>query len=320
MPVTVVLPALFPTALLNDTTKPAPPTARDGSVPTPRPSDVVVFSTPPFRALAELAAAGLRSLAVLLPSLELAVEDHALEPLAHLVKAATTAVRQVSDGHVALLAEGPDRLAAALPSTAPPRASAPAETPQQLRNLARQIGATLEPMTDPAPSDTLRTVARQIGAATLERPLLTLSDPKAEPAQRWLAEADHILHRAGDTLDQASALVPLAETALTQPTLNPLALEIAAAQMQVATTRAALSSRATAPRQAPTPSRFPLDLLPRQLSNATSLIGTLVILALMSLATGLWSVCLVLLGLGATIYWVWRIGRAAQGVSLDATR
>ena len=234
------------------------------------------------------------------------------------------AVRQVADGHVALLAEGPDRLAAALPSATPPRASVLAEAPQQLRSLARQIGATLEPATESAtdvvPNATLRTVARQIGANALERPLLDISDPKAEPAQRWLAEADHILHRTGDTLDQASALVPLAETALARPTLDPLAIEIAAAQMQVATTRAALSSRATAPRQAATPSRFPLDLLPRQLSNATSLIGTLVILALMSLATGLWSVCLVLLGLGATVYWVWRIGRAAQGVSLDVRR
>ena len=279
-----------------------------------------MFSTAPFRALAELAAAGLRQLATLLPTLEQAVEDRSLEPMIHLAKAAGAAARQVEDGHVALLAAGPDRLTAALPSALPlPRTLPSEETSQALRTFARQIGATLEPEAGTVPNDTLRAAARQIGAATLEHQAAVETDAKAEPAQLWLTEAKHLLHRTGDALDQASNLLPIPDPAQPPAALSAIALEIAAAQTQVAVAFASLANTPLASRRATASSRMTFRLPTGHLSSAASGFGALLLLTVMSLASGVWWLCLCLIGLTATAFWIWRIGRAAQGLTLDAT-
>ena len=345
MAVTAVQPGLFPTALLRDTA--AAPPLRPDITAAPRTPDSVVFSSAPFRALAELAATGLWQLAALLPTIEQAVEDQSLEPLAHLAKAAGAAAQQVNDGHAALLAAGPDRVAAALPGAIPPRAVV--QSDPLLRTLVRQIGTLSEPgaeqgaeqETEPGfehaskvavdlqPSDMLRTAARQIGAAALSRPPNAAGEASAEPAQLWLAEAKHLLHRTGDALDQASVLFPLAPASALLPLAsggspqdlpNPASLAIAAAQLQIASAFSSLAQISQPPRRGATPSNFGLRLLSNRLSGATSVMGALILLTIMSLASGLWSVCLGLLGLTATMIWIWRIGRAARGVTLDAGR
>lgn len=319
MAVTAVQPDLFPAALLRDTPSATP--TRPGTEPAARASDTVVFSTAPFRALAELAAAGLRQLATLLPAIEQAVEDRSLEPMIHLAKAAGAAARQVEDGHVALLAAGPDRLTAALPSASPPPRTAPSDgAPQALRTFARQVGAMIEPAAVSAPDDTLRAAARQLGAAMSDGPVENENDPRSEPAQLWLAEAKHLLHRTGDALDQASSLLPLSDPALSQAAPSAITLEIAAAQTQIAAAFASLAHVPLASGSAATPSRTIFRLRPGQLSSATSGFGALLLLTVMSLASGIWWLCLGLIGLTATAFWVWRIGRAARGVALDATR
>ena len=79
--------------------------------------DVVVFSSAPMRVLSDLASAGLRQLAALLPMIEQAVQGESPAPLGLLAKAASAAARQIGDGHEALLAEGPDRVAASIAAT-----------------------------------------------------------------------------------------------------------------------------------------------------------------------------------------------------------
>ena len=141
---------------------PGAATAHDEQLPLP---DVVVFSSAPMRILSDLASAGLRQLTALLPMIEQAVQGESTAPLGYLAKAASAAARQINDGHQALLAEGPDRVATSMQRQAPAQSDAPAnaatETKQLLRTLARQIGA--EPAEDSPTSEPLRTIVRQSG-------------------------------------------------------------------------------------------------------------------------------------------------------------
>ncbi|RZK88141.1 MAG: hypothetical protein EOO66_18645, partial [Methylobacterium sp.] len=159
----------------------APPSAE------PRAPDVVVFSSAPFRLLSDLAGAGLQQLTTLLPVLEQALQDDSAVSLGHLAKAAGAAARQIADGHVALLAEGPERVAASLRGELPaPVTEMPTEARQVLRALARQIGT--EPDTKSAPesraNDGLRTLARQVGTASDAKPA---PEPRANEGLRTLA-------------------------------------------------------------------------------------------------------------------------------------
>ena len=104
------------------------PDARPLPGPAPEPkssvfSDVVVFSSAPMRVLSDRASAGLRQLASLLPLIEQAVSEETTLALGHLSKAAGTAARQITEGHEALLAEGPDRVAGAMAGRSLPERS-----------------------------------------------------------------------------------------------------------------------------------------------------------------------------------------------------
>lgn len=137
----------------------APPSTQSRS------PDVVVFSSAPFRLLSDLAAAGLRQLTTLLPALEQALQGDSAAPLGYLAKAAGAAARQITEGHVALLAEGPERVAASLRGElSAPGTDVPAEGRQLLRTLARQLGtpSDSEPSPEPRTTETLRTIARQV--------------------------------------------------------------------------------------------------------------------------------------------------------------
>ncbi len=152
----------------------APPSAQSRS------PDVVVFSSAPFRLLSDLAATGLRQLTTLLPALEQALQGDSAAPLGHLAKAAGAAARQITEGHVALLAEGPERVAASLRGElSAPATDVPPEARQLLRTLARQLGtpSDSEPNPEPRTTETLRTAARQLG---MEGRLATPSSAGAE--------------------------------------------------------------------------------------------------------------------------------------------
>ena len=101
---------------------PLPGTAVATRPPTAEP---VVFSSVPMDVLSDLAAAALQQLATLLPLIDSAVQDGSAAALGRLATATATAARQIADGHAALLADGPDRLAAALTGSATITAAEP---------------------------------------------------------------------------------------------------------------------------------------------------------------------------------------------------
>lgn len=289
-----------------------------------RSPDVVVFSSAPFRLLSDLASAGLRQLTALLPAIEQALQDDSAAPLGHLAKAAGAAARQITEGHVALLAEGPERVAASLRGEIPiPATATPSEAQQVLRTLARQLGTAAEP--EPAPdvrtSETLRTIARQIGTAEpLASPLA--ADKEASPIERWLGEAKLVLRSTGDALDRAEqqliALPPA--TAPDAPSAWALA-QITAAQAQVTAAYSSLSHSLREPRRiaaAITAGSFaiPAD----HLAGATTMCGMLLVLATLWLAGGIWSLVTGTVGLIGIGFWVMRISRASSGVRLDVRR
>lgn len=312
MALTAVLPGLFPSALVRDTVV-AP--ARDAATTVPRLSDAVVFSSAPFRLLADLATTGLRQLATLLPSLEQAVEDGNLVPLGHLAKAANAAARQVGDGHLALLAAGPDRALAALPGT-PPFRALPSDG---LRAFVRQQGAAPTMAAPLRADDDLRAIARQIGNAL--PPLRTDDDPEPDPAERWLSEAKHLLRRTGETLTEAVEHRSITDPALPpSPQIGWAMAEIVAARAQVSTTLLQLDEVPVQPRCCHASSFFSAPLRLEQLAGAVSVLGIVLFLALLAMAAGAWSIGAGILALGGTAYWAWRIGRAAQGFRLDGQR
>ena len=288
--------------------------------------DVVVFSSAPMRVLSDLASAGLRQLTALLPVLDQAVQTQNAAPIAILAKAVASAARQISEGHTALVAEGPDRVAAALRGEVLPRTGSPTvavtDTKQLLRTLARQIGAEAEaePAQDSRTSETLRTIARQIGASD-QFELRSAGEPAEGPIQRWLAEAKHVLRGTSDALDRAEEqLRPI-------PTAEPINIvgatptawvltEILAAQAQIARAYAAVGQARTTARASvrAAPRHFSLD----HLSGATTLFGMSLILSTLWIIGGLWAVATGLVALAGTAIWVWRISRATRGVTLDA--
>jgi secondary thiamine-phosphate synthase enzyme len=286
--------------------------------------DVVVFSSAPMRVLSDLASAGLRQLAVLLPMIEQAVQDESAVPLGHLAKAATAAARQISDGHVALLAEGPDRVAAVLRGPVGPRNGAPAnpamDTKQLLRTLARQIGAETEPTEEGRTSDTLRTIARQLGASDILEPR-SQAEPDAGPIQRWIAEAKHVLRGTGDALDRAEEqLRPLAMADASNVAGNAppawILTEILAAQAQIAIAYAGIGqARATV---GPTSWAMPRSFSINHLAGATTVFGMLLVLATLWLIGGLWSAATGTVALIGTVFWVWRHTSASLTVQENA--
>lgn len=299
-----------------------------------RTPDVVVFSSAPFRLLSDLASAGLRQLTALLPALEQALQDESVASLGHLAKAAGAAARQITEGHVALLAEGPERAAASLRGEIPiPVTTATAETRQVLRTFARQFGAALEagsgsgsePAPDARTSETMRTIARQIGSA--ERlASAVLPEPDASPIQRWLGEAKHVLRGIGDALDraaeqlQAPPLMALADNPSNVPSIWALA-QVTAAQAQVAAAYGSLGQSLREPRRiaaAMTAGTFAIP--PDHLAGATTMLGMLLVLATLWLAGGIWSLVTGTAGLIAAGCWVVRISRASSGVRLDERR
>ena len=415
MSISALLPNVAQTApVLDPAAQPASRPSAAGADPVP---DTVVFSSAPLRLLADLASAGLRQLATLLPALEQAVGLPDPVPLGHLAKAAGAAARQVEEGHAALLAEGPDRVAASLNGEQRARAAAPDQATQLLRTLARQIGSAPPQATEARASEALRTIARQIGdsVASLpdrassppatasrsesnepqprrdplarlggepvllpERPLSQPTVPSrpespeqprnplapqpngvppqpadsrwndaptplprpigsafelpdarpaapADAADRWLDEAQHLLHRAGDVLDQAGEqLRPLiAETPIPSPQIGWALSQIVAAQVQLSSAVARLGTRskpvsgggAAAAWSLPSMS-IPLE----RLSHAAGLAGIMLVLFAVWLAEGVWTLAAGVAGLVTTAFWVFRISQAARGVTLDARR
>lgn len=289
-----------------------------------RAPDVVVFSSAPFRLLSDLASAGLLQLTALLPALERALQDDGATSLGHLAKAAGAAARQITEGHVALLAEGPERVAAWLRGETPiPTTAISSEARQTLRTLARQLGTA--PEADPAPdartSETLRTIARQIGTAErLAFPLV--ADPDTSPIQRWLDEAKLVLRGTGDALDRAEQQLTAFPQTTTPDAPSSWALaQITAAQVQVSAAYGSLSKSLREPRRftaAIGAGSFAMP--PDHLAGATTMFGMLLVLATLWLAGGIWSLVTGTAGLIAVGYWVMRISRASSGVRLDVQR
>ncbi len=288
-----------------------------------RPPDVVVFSSAPMRLLSDLASAGFRQLAALLPIIEQAVQDQSVVPLGRLAKAASAAARQIADGHEALLAEGPDRVAVALRAQAWPQVASAAPNPasdakQSLRTLARQVGTEAELAEGGRPDERLRTLARQLGAEDPLEPRPALQ-PGAGPIQRWLAEAKHLLRDTGEVLDRAEQQFrPLLQVqdAAGCPTAAWVLTEINAAQCQIASAYAAVrQTGTTAPRGHRALSRPPTL---GNLAGATTVLGMLLVLATLWLLGGAWSLGIGACALGGAVVWVWRISKASQGVTLDA--
>lgn len=285
--------------------------------------DVVVFSSAPMRVLSDLASAGLRELAALLPMIEQAVENASAAPLGHLAKAAGAAARQIVDGHEALLAEGPDRVGASLKSQVMTQSSPPAtgsvEAKQVLRTLARQIGAEVAPAEPGRASESLRAVARQLGAADLLKPRPS-SAPDAGPIERWLSEAKHLLHSTGEALGRAKEQLrpPMPEPANlagASPT-GWVLTEILAAQAQIATSYKAVSRARTAAHMAYRAE--PRARSSDHLAAATTLFGILLTVSTLWLLGGIWLVATGIGALASATVWVWRINRASRGVTLDA--
>lgn len=308
MALMAVLPGLFPSALVRDT---AAAPAREAATVMPRLEDAVVFSSAPFRLLADLATAGLRQLATLLPSLERASEDGSLVPLGHLAKAANTAAREVADGHLALLAAGPDRTASALLGV--PIRTTPSDG---LRALARQRGGFPVEAAPPRAADDLRAIARQLGAAL---PLVGDDAPAVDPKEGWLAEAKHILRRTGDALADAVDRYPATDTTIQlSPQTSWAMAEIVAARAQVSATLVRLNEIPTEPNRRATAPLLAGPFGLEQWAGATGALGIVLLLALLVLIGGAWSLGAAILALGGTAYGAWRIGRASRGFRLDA--
>lgn len=309
-----------------------------------RAPDVVVFSSAPLRLLSDLASAGLRQLTALLPALEQALQDESVAPLGHLAKSITVAARQVTDGHVALLAEGPERAAASLRGELPiPSTAMTGEARQLLRTFARQLGnerenkapteSDSETPTELAPDartdETLRTIARQVGST--ERLASTPArDSDASPIELWLAEAKQVLRNTGDALDRADEhlrsvaldMAPVSRsTALAEPPSAWALAQVAAAQLQVAAAYGSLGQSLRGPRRLPRAiTAGTLAIAPDHLAAATTGFGMLLVLATLWLAGGIWSVITGTVGLIAIGLWVVRISRASSGIALDPGR
>lgn len=296
----------------------APPSAQQ------RAPDVVVFSSAPFRMLSDLASAGLKQLTALLPALQQASQDDGANSLGHLAKAAGAAARQITEGHVALLAEGPERVAASLRGEVPiPATAVPSEARQILRTLARQIGTSpeAEPAADARTSETLRTAARQIGASErLASPLV--ADPDASPIQQWLGEAKLVLRDTGDALDRAEQRLAALPQAMTPDTPTAWALaQITAAQVQVTAAYGSLGQSLREPRRLAAAIGVGSFTNPTDhLAGATTMFGMLLVLGTLWLAGGIWSLVTGTAGLIAIGFWVVRISRASSGVRLDVRR
>lgn len=162
-----------------------------------RAPDVVVFSSAPFRLLSDLAGAGLRQLTTLLPALEQALQNDSAVPLGHLAKAAGAAARQIAEGHVALIAEGPERVAASLRGELPaPVTEVSTEAHQVLRTLAWQLGTVsdAEPATATRTNESSRPLARQPGTA---------SEAESAPATRTNESLRTIARQLGTVSDAA---------------------------------------------------------------------------------------------------------------------
>ena len=178
---------------------------KQGRVP-----DVVVFSSAPMRVLSDLASAGLRQLAALLPILEQAVQEESAVPLGYLANAAGAAARQIGEGHPALIAEGPDRVAAALRGPTLPQNNSPAnattDTKQMLRTLARQISADAEPAQDGLTSE----APDRLAAALSKSPAGAPPDPKQvlRAVAHQLESEGPQEDRAGESSDQFAATLP----------------------------------------------------------------------------------------------------------------
>lgn len=299
--------ARFSAALPLPEAAPAPD--RQSRVP-----DVIVFSSAPMRLLSDLASAGLRQLAALLPMIEQAVQNESTVPLGHLAKAAGAAARQIVDGHEALLAEGPDRVAASVRGRGIVPASATPDTQPSLRTLARQIGSQPVPAEPRQPSDILRTIARQLGSAELPEP-----KSPAEPIQHWLIEAKHLLRSTGEALDRADdqlrpQLAADPASVAAGSSSRWVMTEIMAAQAQIALSYAAVSRVGT-----PTRTRdrvMPLTSSLDHLAGATTLFGMLLVLATLWLIGGLWSVAAGIAALAGAALWIWRVNRASLGLML----
>lgn len=289
-----------------------------------RAPDVVVFSSAPFRLLSDLAGAGLRQLTTLLPALEQALQDAAAAPLGHLAKAAGAAARQIAEGHVALIAEGPERVAASLRGELPaPVTEVPADAHQLLRTLARQLGTA--PDAEPAPeiraNESLRTIARQIGMP--DHPAAPRSsEPEASPIERWLSDAELVLRGTSDVLDRAEQRLATLPQATAPETPSAWALaQIAAAQVQVTAAYGSLGHSLRAPRRAiAAAASISFALSADGVAGATTMLGMLVVLAALWFAGGVWSFVSGIAGLVALGVWVVRISRASSGVSLDVRR
>ncbi len=303
------------------------PRSPDLGASSSRSPDTVVFSSAPFRLLAEVATTGLRQLATLLPTLERVAADPAVAPsLGHLAKAAAAAARQVSDGHDALLAQGSERIVAALPGRATPRAPGSAPPPgvaePPLRTLARSVGQSDAP--PPAlirVDEGFRATMRQLGASA-DAPPLPFRDipPDADPATSWLREADHLLRRADDALDSAinrPPLPPLDPLPLNPAAINWALVEVAAARSDIVAARTRLAAHPAAARSAPSPGRATFAHVALPLQGGLGLLGLGLLFVLLLVVTGAWSLAAGLAALAGTALCAWRIGRASIGVRLD---
>ena len=314
-----------------------------------RAPDVVVFSSAPFRLLSDLAGAGLRQLTALLPALEQALQDDGAVSLGHLAKAAGAAARQIAEGHVALIAEGPERVAASLRGELPaPVTQVSTEANQVLRTLARQLGTSsdaepatatranenprtlgrqpgtisdAEPAPEPRANESLRAVARQIGTQDHPAPPRS-SEPETSPIERWLSDAELVLRDTGDVLDRAEQRLTALPQATTPETPSAWALaQITAAQVQVTAAYGSLGHSLRAPRRtiaAAASTSFALSA--DRFAGATTMLGMLLVLGTLWLAGGLWSLVTGIAGLIGLVLWVVRISRASSGVSLDVRR
>lgn len=296
----------------------APPSAQS------RAPDVVVFSSAPFRLLSDLAGAGLRQLTTLLPALEQALQDDGAVSLGHLAKAAGAAARQIAEGHVALIAEGPERVAASLRGELPaPVTEMSTEAHQVLRTLARQLGTVsdAEPTPEPRANESLRTVARQIGAQ--DHPAAPRSsEPEGSPIERWLNDAELVLRDTGDVLDRAEQRLSALPQATTPETPSAWALaQITAAQVQVTAAYGSFGHSLRAPRRAiAAAASTSFALSADRFAGATTMLGMLLVLGTLWIAGGVWSLVTGIAGLIALGLWVVRISRASSGVSLDVRR
>lgn len=190
----------------------------------PRLPDVVVFSSAPMRVLSDLASAGLRQLAALLPLIEQAVQGESPAPLGHLAKAASAAARQIGDGHEALLAEGPDRVAASMQRPFPAQSAAPSvvglDTKQGLRTLARQMGEDAKGLPADGPDQVSALSKRQLSTQSAAPPTVGVDTKQVlRTLARQVGDETEALPGEGPNRVAASLQRQLA----TQPAATPTA-------------------------------------------------------------------------------------------------